>query len=151
MKVVQLETPKSILGTSITTKHAIENNPAEGRIAPLWQNFLQKGATNSIPEAKSQAIYAIYNNYESDVTGSYKLTLGAESDAYTKQLEQANIPTGTYLVFEGTGPSPQCTIDAWQAVWAYFANQNSTYKRSYTTDFETYTSNEGVNIYINID
>jgi len=151
MKVVQLNKPKTILGTSTTTKHAIENNPAEGRIAPLWQSFLQKGATNSIPEAKSQAIYAVYNNYESDLTGTYKLTLGAESDTSTKQLEQAKIPTGTYLVFEASGPSPQCTIDAWQAVWAYFANETSSYKRSYTTDFEIYTSNEGVSIYINID
>jgi len=151
MKIVQIETPKSIVGKSIQSKHDIEMNPANSRITPLWQTFFQEGGTSSIPEAKSQAIYAVYNDYESDVTGMYTLTLGAESDANPSDLKKEDIPTGNYLVFEGKGAIPNCTLEAWQEVWAYFANEDSEYKRSYTTDFELYTGPEGVSIYINID
>lgn len=151
MKTVQLETTNLILGCRIRSKHAIESNPKEARIAPLWQSFLQEGGTSSIPEAKSPAIYAVYNNYESDVTGSYDLTLGAESNASNDKLHTAKVPAGKYLVFEGKGETPQCTIDAWQEIWTYFADKNSFYKRAYTTDFELYDSPEGVNIYIGIE
>lgn len=150
MNLKTLETPIRILGSTTETKHDIESNPANSRIAPLWGEFLQKGGTESIPEAKSPAIYAVYNQYESDVTGMYTLTLGAETISQDDTLNSALIPAGEYLVFEGKGPAPQCTIEAWQTIWAYFANENSDYKRAYTTDFEAYTGPENVSIYINI-
>ncbi len=151
MKTIQLDTLKTVVGTSIQTSHAIESDQSTSRIGPLWGAFMQNGMAASIPEAKSQEVYAVYNEYESDMSGMYTLTVGAESDSTESEpLKQRNIPTGKYLVFEGKGALPQCTVDAWHAVWDYFASEDAEHERAYTTDFEHYTGQEDVDIYIAI-
>lgn len=155
MKIVHLEAAKNILGTITRTSHDIESSPSTSRIGPLWGAFMQKGMTASIPEAISQEVYAVYNSYESDMKGMYTLTVGAEisaeSDvAVSDDLKQSNIPTAKYLVFEGKGTLPQCTVDAWHEIWDYFASEEAEYERTYTTDFEHYSGAEGVDIYIAI-
>jgi len=150
-RIVQLETAKTILGTTARSSHALESDQSTSRITPLWGAFMQKGMTASIPEAKSQEVYAVYNEFESDVSGMYSVTVGAESDAETSgELKQRNIPTGKYLVFESKGPLPQCTVNAYQELWAYFASDEAEHERAYTTDFEHYTGPEGVEVYIAI-
>ncbi len=150
-KIVQLETPKTILGTTGRSSHALESDPSTSRITPLWGAFMQKGMTASIPEAKSREVYAVYNEFESDLSGMYTVTVGAESDAEASgDLKQSTIPTGKYLVFEGKGALPQCTMDAYQEVWAYFASEEAEHERAYTTDFEHYSGLEGVEVYIAI-
>ena len=151
MKIVQVNTAKTVLGTTTRTSHDIESDQSTARIGPLWGAFMQKGMTASIPEAKSQEVYAVYDTYESDMKGLYTLTVGAESSAEASgELEHSNIPTGKYLVFEGKGALPQCTVDAWHAVWGYFASDEAEHERAYTTDFEHYTGPEEVDIYIAI-
>lgn len=151
MKTVQINTAKTVVGTSIQSSHDIESDQSTSRIAPLWGAFMQNGRTASIPEAKSQEVYAVYNEYESDMSGMYTLTVGAESDAETSgEFKQSVVPTGKYLVFEGKGALPKCTFDAWNEIWAYFASDEAEHERAYTTDFEHYTAPEGVTIYIAI-
>lgn len=151
LKVVQTEAPKTVLGTTTRTSHDIESDQNTSRIGPLWGAFMQNGMSASIPEAKSQEVFAVYNEYESDMSGMYTLTVGAESDAATSsEIKQSTIPATKYLVFEGKGALPQCTIDAWNTVWAYFASEEAEHERAYTTDFEHYTGPEGVEIYIAI-
>jgi len=151
MKIVQLETAKTVLGTTTRTSFDIESDQSTSRIGPLWGAFMQNGMSASIPNAKSQEVFGVYNTYESDMKGMYTLTVGAESDAETSdELQQSTIPSAKYLVFEGKGALPQCTVDAWNEIWAYFASEDAEHERAYTTDFEHYTGPEGVEIYIAI-
>jgi predicted transcriptional regulator YdeE len=151
MKQIQHNTPIRILGSSVRTNHGLESNPETGRIPSLWQTFMQQGGTGSIPDASSPVVYAAYSDYESDVSGDYTLTLGTASEAEDANLNPVTLPAGKYLVFEEAGPAPACTIQAWQTIWAYFADPNCEHTRAYNADFEMYTAAEGVSVYIGIN
>jgi len=98
-KIIQLNTPKTILGTTTRTSHDIESDQSTSKIGPLWGAFMQKGMTASIPEAKNQEVYAVYSEFESDMYGMYTLTVGAESDAKASdELKASTIQTGNYMV-----------------------------------------------------
>ncbi|MEM6427732.1 MAG: GyrI-like domain-containing protein [Deinococcota bacterium] len=150
MKQTQQDTSVRILGSSVRTNHELESNPETGRIPALWQTFMQQGAAQSIPGASSPVVYAVYSDYESDVSGDYTLTLGTTSEAEDANLNPVTVPTGNYLVFEEAGPTPACTVQAWQTIWAYFADPNCEHTRAYDADFEMYTAAEGVSVYIGI-
>ncbi|MEM7738492.1 MAG: GyrI-like domain-containing protein [Deinococcota bacterium] len=150
MKQTQQDTPIRILGNSVRTNQGLESNLETSRIPGLWQTFIQQGGAQSIPEASSPAVYAVYSDYESDVSGDYTLTLGASSDVQDDALTPVTLPAGKYLVFEAEGPAPACTIQAWQTIWAYFADPNCEHARAYDADFEMYTAAEGVSVYIGI-
>ena len=152
MELVQLDTPRRILGKTVQTKYALEVDPATTRIPGHWQAFMEMGGTSAIPAAQEAAIYAVYSDYESDMQGLYTLTLGTVSGAEaSEEFKAATLPAGRFLQFTAQGAAPDCTVNAWNEVWAYFADETSEHKRAYTTDFEVYTGPEGVSIYIEIE
>jgi len=54
-----------------------------------------------------------------------------------------------YLVFTKQGELPEVCTELWEEIWDYFAN-NSEYERAYTIDFEKYSKENLIDIYISI-
>ncbi len=133
----------TIHGYSVRTSNADERGIDTAKIPALWQKLF---SSSFMPH---QDIYGVYSDYQSDLNGDYKVTAGVPSEPGSPGLEAACISPGKYLVFENSGSLPEAVITAWQQVWDYFSN-NPAYERNYNTDFELYTDQEKVSIYIGV-
>ncbi|MCW4628168.1 MULTISPECIES: GyrI-like domain-containing protein [Marinomonas] len=78
------------------------------------------------------------------------MLVGAKPDFVSSDiaLETVSLPAGTYLVFSGEGQMPQVVVSVWEEIWAYFSRDNCPHQRAYTVDFECYTSEHSVEVYI---
>ena len=147
MKKVQVE-KQSVRGLKIRTKNSDEMNQKTQKIGPLWGTFQD----NIYPKIERHAtIYSVYSNYESDMKGEFDVLLGADIMPFALANETVEIQEGEYLVFEVTGDLPQGIIETWGKIWEYFSDINTKEKRAYQTDFERYTFNDEVHIYIGIN
>ena len=123
------------------------------KIAALWQKFYQEKILDKISNKVSDEIFAIYTDYESDFTKSYKFILGV------KVFDFENVPEGMishvipeqkYAVFTALGKMPQAVAKEWKKIWALDL------KRKYSSDFEIYNEDSNqedeseVEIYIAI-
>ena len=135
-----------LCGMAVRTSNFVEQDAETQKIAPLWQRFM------GCPEAQNNTrlpIYGCYFDYESDQHGDYTVMLGLPlSDS--ANLTKLTLRTGNYLKFSAEGEMPAVVIDLWGEVWRYFADKNCQYTRIFGTDYERYTSTEGVDIYIGI-
>lgn len=147
MKVVQFS-GKEIQGIHIRTNNADEMNPKTAKISLLYQHF---DNVVSVDFKGGARIYGAYFDYESDASGEFSVLAGVDKvKSSTERLEKITLPSGKYAVFEGKGEMPQCVIETWEKVWAYFSQDDVPYKRAYTTDFEFYKNQNEVHIYIAI-
>ncbi|MEO4053112.1 effector binding domain-containing protein [Solibacillus sp. CAU 1738] len=123
-------TEKHIYGKCIRT-----NNQNPDTILKLWEEFLRLDLKGDI--------YAVYNNYSSDFTGDYDLHIGTE----IKFIDESNvlIPTGTYHVIEVDTTDPKGVINTWIEIW------NSDIKRAYNTDFELYSTDGSIKIFLSVE
>ena len=105
------------------------------KIAALWQKFYQEKVLDKISNKVSDEIFAIYTDYESDQTKSYKFILGV------KVFDFENVPEGMishvipeqkYAVFTALGKTPQSVAKEWKKIWATDLN------RKFSSDFEIY-------------
>lgn len=105
------------------------------KIAALWQKFYQEKVLDKISNKVSDEIFAIYTDYESDFTKSYKFILGV------KVFDFENVPEGMishvipeqkYVIFTALGKMPQAVAKEWKKIWALDL------KRKYSSDFEIY-------------
>ena len=136
-----------VMGKSVRTKNTDEMNPSTAKIGALWERFFADLAPKM---SKSSRVFGLYTNYESDHTGAFDVV--ACSDVIDAQgLEEFQINSGRYLIFNGTGEMPQTVIDLWGEVWSYFSSENCEHKRAFTTDFEFYKSEKEIEIYISVD
>jgi predicted transcriptional regulator YdeE len=117
----------------------------------LWQRFHQEKVATRVLERTSDAVYALYRDYERDHTGEYTMVLGYEVPADSiiandtpKGLVAAVVPAATYALIEARGEQPAALIEAWKQVWA------STLPRNYICDFEVHWGPETVELYISI-
>lgn len=148
MEQVYLE-EKRLLGLSVRTNNADEKEPDTAKIGDLHLSFAQQVKVNY---ANGSSLYGVYYDYESDYTGDFSVLVGTEKDTVktSAPLEGVTIPTGDYLVFSKQGDMPQAVIDAWGEIWAYFSDPSCSHQRAYTVDFEHYTSDKKVDVYIAI-
>ena len=139
---------RTITGLSISTNNALEMAPETGQIPALWQEFNQNVTVNYQDGGKT---YGVYFNYESDHNGQYSVLAGSEHvESKHPNLVDVDIVAGQYLVFSKQGEMPQIAIDAWAEVWHYFASPDCPHKRSFTTDFEFYPSEQEIELHIAI-
>jgi len=137
-----------ISGISITTNNKNEMDEATSKIPTLWDDYEEKNAYSATHDkANNSSIYGVYNNYTSDVNGDYDVTVGVE---VTKSKKAIVIEDEKYLVFKKEGELPQVVIETWKEIWDYFEN-NDEYKRKYSVDFEHYTKENEIEIYISIE
>lgn len=134
-----------ISGIQARTTNA-EEKEGKGKLGKLWADF----ASKLQPHIAQSKVYAVYYDYESDVTGAYSVLLGCESSSLTnssiRNLAEVEIQTGKYRQFSASGSMPETTIRLWQEVWQFY--QRNEVKRAYTTDYELYSSPEQVSIFI---
>jgi predicted transcriptional regulator YdeE len=113
---------------------------ADGRsikdIPACWQDFLSLKMASKIPyRAKTQAMFAVYSDYERDWTGEYSYLIGSEvtrADRIPDGLAVVRIPAQTYAIFTATGQMPDAILGVWVSVWG------TKLPRTYTFDFEQY-------------
>lgn len=137
-----------ISGISITTNNKNEMNEKIAKIAGLWDEYESKNVYSATHDkANNSSMYGVYSNYESDLNGDYDVTVGVE---VTKSKKAIVIEDEKYLVFKKEGELPQVVVDTWEEIWDYFEN-NDEYKRKYSIDFEHYTKEDEIEIYISIE
>ena len=54
-----------------------------------------------------------------------------------------------YLVFSKQGELPMIVTDLWEEIWGYF-EKNSDYERAFEIDFEKFTDEDEIEIYVSI-
>ncbi|MBC3350001.1 GyrI-like domain-containing protein [Pseudomonas sp. SWRI196] len=142
--------PFTVAGLQVHTRNADEQQPDTARIGPMWQQFFTEGLFDKIPARQSESfVYGVYSSYESDATGYFDVTAGVQVDATSAGYAAVDIEGGDYLVFSAKGPMPDCVIQTWDLIWAYFADNPQTLRR-FTTDFEVYSGPDSVAIYIGV-
>jgi len=136
-----------IQGISTTTNNANEMSDDTQKIAALWERYDQENIySKTLNKAKNESFYGVYSNYVSDVNGDYDVTVGLE---VTKPKNAIVIENEKYLLFTKVGELPDVAFILWQEIWDYFAN-NDEYERKYAVDFEKYSKEDEVEIYISI-
>jgi len=146
IKKIELQSLK-IKGLQVRTKNADEMQPDTQKIAPLWGRFFQE----LMPTLKEDAtVYGVYHNYESDASGAFDVTVGADIMDMTDEMKEVTLQEGRYLMFPVKGELPQAIIDTWMQIWAYFEDPSIDERRAYETDFEKYISEDEVEIYIGV-
>ena len=147
MKVTRVKN-LMISGTTITTNNANEMNEETAKIQTVWDNYVEQNVYSATHDkANNSSMYGVYSNYTSDVNGDYDVTVGVE---VTKNKKAIVIVDEKYLVFKNEGELPDVVIQTWQEIWDYFEN-NTEYTRAYTIDFEHYTKENEIEIYISIE
>ena len=137
-----------LLGISVRTNNANEKNQEMQKIAPLWEKYdVDNFYSKTLNKTNNTSFYGVYSNYESDVNGDYDASVAVE---VTKSKNNAMvIENKKYLVFTKQGELPEICTELWEEIWEYFAN-NSEYERAYTIDFEKYSKENLIDIYISI-
>jgi predicted transcriptional regulator YdeE len=113
------------------------SNDRPQEIGKLWQQFYAEGIAATIPNKKSENIYSVYIDYESDHTKPYTIVIGCEvNDAASLPagLVAKTVPAAKYAVISANGKQPDALIAAWQQVW------KSDLPRTYSGDFDLYVS-----------
>ena len=137
----------TIYGFSSRTCNKDEMNSVTARIPNLWGSFGKSHIRNDTPGAKT---YAVYSNYESDVSGCYDITLGIPLHSEADDLTSIIIKPGAYLCFQNQGEFPDVVIETWNTIWSFF-REHTEYSRAYQTDFEVYLEDNVIEIYIGIN
>lgn len=136
-----------VSGLSVITNNENEMNPETAKIVQLWEDYQDKnilGATFN--KSKNFDMYGVYSDYTSDVNGDYNVTVAVE---VTKPKNAMVIDNQRYLVFSKKGDLPQIVVDCWKEIWDYFDDE-PTYERAYKIDFEKYSKENEIEIYISI-
>ena len=146
-------TPKTIAGVKERTSNLEEQEYEGAKIPSLWRAYFQSSILDPIPnEVPDTPPYAVYFNYEDGVRAKYDVLVGAEVSS-TKELGSDYVfialEGGVYLRFDAKGEMPTATIDLWAKIWRFF-EKSTEYARTFGTDFEVYTGEDEVSIYIGI-
>ncbi|MEA3352742.1 MAG: GyrI-like domain-containing protein [Campylobacterota bacterium] len=136
-----------ISGISTTTNNENERSEENQKIAPLWEKYdTDKIYGKTFNKANNTALFAVYSNYTDGLNGDYEVTVGVE---VSKPKNAIAIENQKYLLFTKEGELPDVVTDTWEEIWSYFKN-NSEYERAYKTDFEQYSKEDEIDIYISI-
>ena len=131
---IERQKKKFFIGLELRT----DNQKCSLEMPAHKERFFNQNILAGIPNKINGNVLAVYTDYEGDYTQPYSWILGAEVsslDEIPAGLVGKVIPESKYAVFTTSGEFPQGLIAAWQAIW------QSNLSRSYTADFELYSSN----------
>ena len=121
--------PKKITGKKIRT-----NNSKINEIVSLWKE---------VPNMElSGNLYAVYFNYESDYKGDFDFLIGSDQNLLNDFVD---IKEGKYMIWTVKSNSPEDVGAVWNEIW------NTDLNRSYKTDFEVYSQDGSIKIYIGVE
>jgi predicted transcriptional regulator YdeE len=139
----------TVIGATARTTNAREMSGEDGKIGPLWNQYVNRGDKNIPGVIDPDITCAVYSSYESDANGAYDFTLGQTVRPGQKApvgMKSIRFPAAHYLVFTAAAGSPEAIKAAWGDVYDYFASHTDR-PRAFTIDFEQYTQS-GVKLYI---
>lgn len=140
---------KYVIGVPVRTSN--EDGRFLKDVPPLWEQFHRERLAEKIPVRINHDLLAVYTDYEGDYTKPFTYIIGCEVknlNSIPEGMIGIEIPPSKYALFTAKGEFPKSMMITWQNIW------HSGIKRSYTTDFEIYTSdfnpqnNPEVRIYI---
>lgn len=139
----------NIWGLAVRTSNGAEQDTGTQKIAPLWQQFMRRSEVTS---NTTSPIYGCYFDYESDHNGEFSVLAGLSLQGEASdELVKCQLQAGEYLRFTASGEMPAVIISLWGEIWQYFNDTNCQFERRYDTDYECYTSMDGVDIYIGVN
>lgn len=139
-EIVTLE-EKTVVGFAARTAN---EDPKMGEIiGGLWQKLYAPENVQKVENRSNTYAIGLYSDY--DETG-YQVTAGFEvSQAVpVEHMVVKTIPAGKYAKFSVHGDMVEAVAKSWQEIW------QTPLDRTYTGDFEEYTSMEDIDIYIAI-
>lgn len=108
------------------------------KITELWEQ-----ASNQLTN-QEVTTYGVYHNYDSDYKGDYSLSIAFEDNNSEPLLE---ISTDTkYEIFKVDTRDNQGVVNTWRKIWK--RENAGTLARAYSYDFERYSPDGEVEIYI---
>lgn len=141
-----------LMGIQVRTTN--ENEQFIIDIPELWRRFFAEGVLEKIPHKLDSSIYAVYTDYEKDVTKPYTLILGCRVTSVKdvpKGMVARTISEGEFVKFTAKGDITKGSVfSEWENIWA------SNLKRKYRADFEVYSEkakdpqNAEVDIFISV-
>jgi predicted transcriptional regulator YdeE len=124
----------------IETETTNENGKSATDLSKLWEKFYSEHVQGKIPNKKSDDIYSIYTDYESDYNGKYTSIIGLKVNSLNQVpdgLIGREFNGGKYQKFIAKGQMPNAVMEIWKEIW----KQDNELNRKYTTDFEVYGQN----------
>ena len=122
-------------GFTVAGVSARVRNDRPEAFAQLWDEFRKADIPAALPQRRSDEVYSLYTQYESDHTGEFTLVIGyavADGVSVPDELDAHDVPAAHYAVIRAEGPMPQALIETWRAIW------ESDLQRTYTGDFDLY-------------
>lgn len=149
-EIVQLE-ESTLVGLKIRTSNHDLNMGRE--IGELWQEFLETGVYQSIPNKRNDNTIGLYTNYESDVNGAYDVMVCCEVShalGLPHGIHFKTIPAGKYAKFIVHGDVQKAAGEFWAKLWSMDLD------RKYSCDFEEYQGgfgrlNDEIHMYISLN
>jgi len=156
-KTIDSSVPESVTvpaflaaGTTAQIDPGAGTEAATAKIGQLWQAFYKETMATIPNKITPPKVLGIYNEYESDYRGKYRLSAACEVVSL-KDVPQGmygiQVPSKKYLKFKAVGEQPASIMKAWAEIWKYFSDASHP-QRAYTVDFENYKSPELVEIFI---
>ena len=124
-----------LMGIMLEDRTSNENGRSNEDCGQLWQNFQKQDIVSKIPNKISDAVYAVYFDYDSDQNGEFSYFLGCpvgRTNDIPKGLSFLKIPAQSYRKITAKGEMPKCIAKAWESIW------RSDIERTYQFDFEVY-------------
>lgn len=124
-----------LVGLRLNGKTSNRDNQSSRDCGELWQQFEKDKIFDRIPDKLTNAVYAVYFDYEGDETAPFSYFIGcnvAHGDATPPGLQELVIPAQTYLKYTAKGEMTGCITDTWKEIW------NTVGNRSFGYDFEIY-------------
>lgn len=142
-----------LIGLKLNKRTTNENGQSAKDCGNLWQTFEVNEIAKQIPNRHSEAIYAVYFDYESDESGTFSYFIGCRVDFDTQapeNLDELHVPMQVYKKITAKGKMPDCLSEAWRSIW------KADLDRSFGFDFERYDErsrdweNAEIDIYLSL-
>jgi predicted transcriptional regulator YdeE len=120
------------------------NNFNDERIMEKIKNMWEEAYSNL--KKHQNSIFGVYYDYESDYKGDYSLSVGVEEsygDSFIKIPENEK-----YEIFKVDATDKNGVFNTWSKIWEQ--EEAGLLKRAYSYDFEKYSTNGEIEIYIAI-
>jgi len=143
-----------LIGLKLNGKTKNENEQSGKDCGELWQKFEVDKIFERIPNKISDAVYAVYYDYESDENGLFSYFIGcpvADNTEVLDNLDELFIPEQVYHKETAKGQMTGCIIDTWRRIW------RSNLNRKFGFDFEVYDEssydweNAEIDIYLSVN
>ena len=128
------QSAQQVIGVPLRTAY----KTAAKDIPPFWESFLSDRIAERIPGKKSDAIMAVYTDYEKGKEGAYTLIIGLPVLSLTEipdGMVGITIPEGKFAQIEVKGDIKTAIPAAWQSIWD---DEKLEEQRAYTFDYEVY-------------